>query len=74
MENIGIFAINNPVGNIPVFISLTKQADGSTKKRFRRKLHLQLLSLFQDLLSWGNIFLTLPSRRLRSLVVFWFSS
>jgi multiple antibiotic resistance protein len=33
----GFFAINSPAGNIPVFISLTKQADKETKKKISRK-------------------------------------
>jgi multiple antibiotic resistance protein len=31
------FAINSPPGNIPVFLSLTKQADKNTKKKISRK-------------------------------------
>ncbi|HEY9184896.1 MAG TPA: MarC family protein [Salegentibacter sp.] len=31
------FAINNPVGNIPIFMSLTKQADRSRKKFISKK-------------------------------------
>ncbi|WP_081209651.1 MarC family protein [Salegentibacter sediminis] len=31
------FAINNPVGNIPIFMSLTKQADRSRKKHISKK-------------------------------------
>lgn len=31
------FAINNPVGNIPIFMSLTKQADRSRKKYISKK-------------------------------------
>ncbi|MDT0686919.1 MarC family protein [Autumnicola psychrophila] len=31
------FAINNPVGNIPIFLSLTKQADGARKKVISKK-------------------------------------
>lgn len=46
MENIGLFAIatftaffaiNNPLGNIPIFLSLTKQANKSRKKYISRK-------------------------------------
>ncbi len=33
----GFFAINSPAGNIPIFLSLTKQADKSTKKKISRK-------------------------------------
>jgi len=33
----GFFAINSPAGNIPIFISLTKQADKQTKKKISRK-------------------------------------
>lgn len=31
------FAINSPPGNIPIFLSLTKAADGKTKKKISRK-------------------------------------
>ncbi|WP_373059854.1 MarC family protein [Zunongwangia sp. H14] len=31
------FAINNPVGNMPIFLSLTKQADGKRKKFISKK-------------------------------------
>ncbi|MGY5849827.1 MarC family protein [Salegentibacter sp. F14] len=31
------FAINNPVGNIPIFMSLTKQADRKRKKHISKK-------------------------------------
>lgn len=31
------FAINNPVGNIPIFMSLTKQADRTRKKNISKK-------------------------------------
>lgn len=31
------FAINSPPGNIPIFLSLTKAADGNTKKKISRK-------------------------------------
>ncbi|OEY73800.1 MarC family protein [Salegentibacter salarius] len=31
------FAINNPVGNIPIFLSLTKQADGKRKRFISKK-------------------------------------
>lgn len=46
MENIWVyaigaftafFAINNPVGNIPIFLSLTKQADGKRKKHIAKR-------------------------------------
>ncbi|HET8854756.1 MAG TPA: MarC family protein [Salinimicrobium sp.] len=46
MENLGVFAIavftgliamNNPVGNIPVFLGLTRQADRVTKKKISKK-------------------------------------
>lgn len=33
----GFFAINSPAGNIPIFLSLTKQADKQTKKKISRK-------------------------------------
>jgi multiple antibiotic resistance protein len=33
----GFFAINSPAGNIPIFLSLTKQADKRTKKNISRK-------------------------------------
>ena len=33
----GFFAINSPIGNIPVFISLTKQADRKTRKKISKK-------------------------------------
>jgi multiple antibiotic resistance protein len=33
----GFFAINSPPGNIPIFLSLTKQADKHTKKKISRK-------------------------------------
>ena len=33
----GFIAINNPVGNVPIFLSLTRQADRSTKKMISRK-------------------------------------
>jgi len=33
----GFFAINSPAGNIPIFLSLTKQADKKTKKKISRK-------------------------------------
>ena len=33
----GFFAINSPPGNIPIFLSLTKQADKQTKKKISRK-------------------------------------
>lgn len=33
----GFFAINSPVGNIPIFLSLTKQADRVTKKNISKK-------------------------------------
>jgi len=33
----GFFAINSPAGNIPIFLSLTKQADKHTKKKISRK-------------------------------------
>jgi len=33
----GFFAINSPAGNIPIFLSLTKQADKNTKKKISRK-------------------------------------
>ncbi len=33
----GFFAINSPAGNIPIFLSLTKQADKPTKKKISRK-------------------------------------
>lgn len=33
----GFFAINSPAGNIPIFISLTKQADRTTKKKISKK-------------------------------------
>ncbi|SFC23349.1 MarC family protein [Zunongwangia sp. SCSIO 43204] len=33
----GFFAINSPIGNIPVFISLTKQADRKTRKNISKK-------------------------------------
>jgi multiple antibiotic resistance protein len=33
----GFFAINSPAGNIPIFLSLTKQADKKTKKNISRK-------------------------------------
>lgn len=36
----GFFAINSPFGNIPVFLSLTRQADKETKKRISKKATL----------------------------------
>lgn len=33
----GFIAINNPVGNVPIFLSLTRQADRPTKKKISRK-------------------------------------
>ena len=33
----GFIAINNPVGNVPIFLSLTRQADRPTKKTISRK-------------------------------------
>lgn len=33
----GFFAINSPIGNIPIFLSLTRQADRSTKKQISKK-------------------------------------
>lgn len=33
----GFFAINSPAGNIPIFLSLTKQADRDTKKKISKK-------------------------------------
>ncbi len=33
----GFFAINSPAGNIPIFLSLTKQADRATKKKISKK-------------------------------------
>jgi len=33
----GFFAINSPPGNIPIFLSLTKQADKKTRKKISRK-------------------------------------
>jgi multiple antibiotic resistance protein len=33
----GFFAINSPAGNIPIFLSLTKQADRVTKKKISKK-------------------------------------
>jgi multiple antibiotic resistance protein len=33
----GFFAINSPPGNIPIFLSLTKQADKETRKKISRK-------------------------------------
>jgi multiple antibiotic resistance protein len=33
----GFFAINSPIGNIPIFLSLTKQADQPTKKKISKK-------------------------------------
>ena len=33
----GFFAINSPVGNIPIFLSLTKQADRTQKKKISKK-------------------------------------
>lgn len=46
MENFGLFAvavftgfiaINNPLGNLPIFMGLTKQADRITKKKISKK-------------------------------------
>lgn len=46
MESIGLFAIavftgfiaiNNPVGNVPVFLGLTKHADRATKRKIAKK-------------------------------------
>lgn len=46
METLGVFAIavftgfiaiNNPVGNVPVFLSLTRQADRPTRKKISKK-------------------------------------
>lgn len=46
MENLGLFAIaaftgfiaiNNPVGNIPVFLGLTKHTDRSTRRKISKK-------------------------------------
>lgn len=33
----GFIAINNPVGNVPIFLSLTRQADRVTRKKISRK-------------------------------------
>ena len=33
----GFIAINNPVGNVPIFLSLTRQADRPTRKTISRK-------------------------------------
>lgn len=33
----GFFAINSPIGNIPIFLSLTKQADRVTKKNISKR-------------------------------------
>lgn len=33
----GLIAMNNPVGNIPVFLGLTRQADRVTKKKISKK-------------------------------------
>lgn len=33
----GFIAINNPVGNVPIFLSLTRQADRPTRKKISRK-------------------------------------
>lgn len=33
----GFFAINSPIGNIPIFLSLTRQADRATKKQISKK-------------------------------------
>ncbi len=33
----GFIAINNPVGNIPVFLGLTRQADRATKRKISKK-------------------------------------
>lgn len=33
----GFIAINNPVGNVPVFLSLTRQADRTTRKTISKK-------------------------------------
>ena len=33
----GFFAINNPVGNVPVFLGLTRQADRATRQKISKK-------------------------------------
>lgn len=65
----GFLAIMNPIGNIPVFISLVEEFDFSTKRRIAKKAALTAFFIVALFVLMGNIIfrffgITLPAFRI----------
>lgn len=73
----GFFAINSPAGNIPIFLSLTKQADRQTKKKISKKATLTAFVIITSFLILGKyIFelfgITIPAFKITGGILIFF--
>ncbi|SDS20632.1 multiple antibiotic resistance protein [Gillisia sp. Hel1_33_143] len=73
----GFFAINSPAGNIPIFISLTKQADRATKKKISKKATITAFIIVTGFIILGKyIFdlfgLTIPAFKITGGILIFF--